>query len=65
MPATCPILSYSSEGSICVDMDCLVSMEDSVFLESDEGFFEAEHQKSKLQNTIPEIQPLLSDLDFK
>ena len=48
-----------------MDMDCLVSMEDSVFLESDEGFFEAEHQKSKLQNTIPEIQPLLSDLDFK
>ena len=50
-----------------MDMDCLESTDDSVFLDSieDEGFFEAGHQKSKLPNSNPEIQSLLSDLDFK
>ena len=61
IPATCPVLSYTSEGSVCVDMDCLVT-EDEVFLKTvdDEGFFEAEPQK---QNIIkpPELHKGIPD----
>ncbi|KAI6659774.1 hypothetical protein LOD99_10663 [Oopsacas minuta] len=56
LPETCPILSYTSEGSICIDMDSLVT-DDEVFLKSvdDEGFFEAELPKPKTPNKSPEI----------